>query len=776
MTSIILPGGKDLVPDSVARTSRWAVRPVTSGVLTTLLFVLMSVSSTLSTNGSIVSPRWNKVPMPVALESHQAVAVQLGTAEFLYVIGGKESGTLTNEVYFTQLNPDGLSSGWIPTLSIYHTTSLQEHSAVVVNDCIYVLGGRGNSWNTFSSVYCAKPETTGNISNWTPVAQMRTGLALHTAVAVDNVIFVIGGYSSQRGGFVCEVWAADITGDDCSNLQWRRQAEESLLHSLAALSAAVVRLDNGRKFIYVTGGYDGTAHKLVWRAEVDSNNKLKPWNSLGDISQAPSGFFRHISAFSGRYLYVIGGTTDGSSKLDAIYRARIKDDGNLEAWSTLEAFPDSVFNHAVAVSAPGRIYVLGGNIDSGISDWGYFTPLLGFQKSASPADSITYGDTVNYTLKLSNLGVRDLGSLSITDTIKSNVPTTFEFHDLPSECQICSGADDTITCTVSDLKLGETKDLDFEIAFFQPTSSSSPAPNSFPASLGTPAPHITWTQTCAPARLEVLGVGISDTLTNTLYIPNPETIATDLIRAQVVLQVINAENEDEARRAAVVIFSSGGASYPLLSEPTSFDGSIAVYEQDIQKSDAISVTVIPVREKIKVREDGLTAYFLRSTEEGHSLTGSTMNHFVHYKTSAQHTQVLTLPLPVDNSDVIVQAVLADNDPDPRPICLTVQADGASGGDCFDWPSDSSCLDIVEVQLSGVPMGTTQVTVTAESPYGTGDSFSLVGLSAETKCTPLRAVNKAEVCEVIGSGQWCMETGYINTELHVYLPIVLKNAP
>jgi len=759
--SVIPSRNKDLIPDSIARMPVWQAGPATLGILIVLLFSLSSLSPGLSSDGSISSPQWIKVSMPAKLESHQAITVQVGDKEFLYLIGGKEPGiSLSNKVYFAQLGPGRALGGWTATLPIYHTAGLQEHSAVAVGNRIYVLGGRGNSWQTFDSVYCAEPDAAGRISDWILVDTMPTGLTLHTVVTVDNVVFVMGGYNSQLGRFVNEVWAADITGGSCTSLQWRSHPEEPLRDRLAAHSAAAVRLGNGRKFIYVTGGYDGTAYRLVWRAEVDDSGTLTPWVSLGEISPAPRGFFRHVSAISGRYLYVIGGTVDGDDQLNAIYRARIKDDGSLEPWSTLDVFPVSVFNHAAAVSALGRIYVLGGNADSGILDWGYFTALLDFEKSASPTGAVTYGDTIDYTLKLTNLGVRDLERILITDTVETSVPTGFEFQDLPCECQACSSANDTITCTIPNLDLGKTKDLHFGVAFPRPTLE--------PAPTATSTPHTSWTQERAQARLEARGVGISDSSPNTLRIPSPETIASESIRVQVALKISGTVGGETL---AEVIFCSGDTCYPPLTEPTSIDDFMAVYEQDVQVSDVISVTVVPLVDD--VHERALTAYFLRSTAAWHTLFGQTMNHALCHDV---YTQVLPFPFPVYDGHVIVQAVIADNDNPDRSICLTAQAGGKSGDEiCFSKPSHGNYLDIREFRLSSVPEGTTEVTVVVQSPPEDGESVGLIGLTAETNHT-LRVVNRAEVCEVVGSGQWCVETSYINTDLRIYLPIVLRNAP
>jgi len=469
-------GGRDLVPDDVGGTSGRRAGPAILGALTIVLFALALLKPGPSAGaGSLaLSPRWNEVPMPEPLESHRAVAVQVGGSEFIYVLGGKGTGSaVSNRVYSARLKSGGFPDSWTQTRSIYHTAGLQEPAAVAVGSRIYVLGGRQSSWGTFNSVYCAEPDAAGDISDWMSVSPMPTGLTLHAAVAVEDVVFVIGGYSRQRKGFVDTVWAADVSGDDCPSLQWRPQPEESLPRDLAAHSAAAVRLDNGSTFIYVVGGYDGHAYKQVYRAEVDAAGRLTPWVALGAVGPAPSGFFRHASVISGRYLYVIGGTTTGYDRLNAVYRARIRDDGGLDAWSNLDGFPVPVFNHAATVSASGRIYVLGGDADSGILGKGYYAPLLTFEKSASPTGSVTYGDTIAYALTLTNMGVRDLEGLTITDTVQASGPAAFELRDLPGECQIYADAGDVVTstCTGLSLALGETRRLDFEVTLFQPVSA-----------------------------------------------------------------------------------------------------------------------------------------------------------------------------------------------------------------------------------------------------------------------------------------------------------------
>jgi len=398
----------------------------------------------------------------------------------------------------------------------------------------------------------------------------------------------------------------------------------------------------------------------------------------------------------------------------------------------------------------------------------HFTPLLDFEKLAAPDGPVTYGDTITYTLKLTNLGVRDFENLIVTDTVQTDVPATLEFHDYPQDkCAVRSDITNTITCTVS-LTLGGTTDLGFAVTISHPTSALLSAPTSSQDPLAAPTSHITWTQACSPARLEVLGVGISDTLTSTLPISIPETIVSDSIRAQAAFRIIRPGGEVDE-----VTFCSGGDCYRL-TEPTSTCRDSVVYELDVPVSDGISVTFECDDD---VRPSGLIAYFPRRTREGHSLVGRTMNQFLYRET---YTSVLELPFPRHSGDITVRAIATDNNIPNHVVSLTVQAGERITSTTFSTPSHGNYLDIRELRLSDVPTTANAVTVVAQSPLQNGESFGLVGLIVvETDCRSaptsiVRVLNRAEACEHVGADRWCWYATYFNTELRVYLPIVLKN--
>ncbi len=438
-------------------------------------FAFISVGAEVGAKAHSLSPQWKRVGMPEALYSHKAVFLHRGQSEYLYLIGGKvgrskADAVYTGTVYFTKVDLEGYFAPFSTTRPL--PQKMGDHGAVVVGDRIYVLGGWDESRSTFDQVYCAKPDPSGEILSWTQVGPMPMDLATHAVVVIGNTIFVLGGYSSSRGQMVQNVWAADAQGGDCAPLSWREELR--LPGDRAAASAAAVQLDNGRKFIYVVGGMRRIgggikAYDQVWRAEVGGAGHIMSWKSLGDIGSASGGLYRSVAAIVGRYLYVIGGTVQGSDYLDTVYRARIQDDGSLGPWKALDRFPVAVAGHAVATSVAGRIYVLGGQTDSSVLVEGYFTPIMDLRKSIVMGGEVGYGGTITYALDLTNLGVRDLGSLTITDTVSS--PVSVALQSLPDGCQSSGHAPLTITCTIPGLSLGESRFLTYSILIPSPPTA-----------------------------------------------------------------------------------------------------------------------------------------------------------------------------------------------------------------------------------------------------------------------------------------------------------------
>jgi hypothetical protein len=708
--------------------------------------------------------------MPEAREQLAAASINLGNQDIIYVVGGQDSsGTVVNTVLHTEVLTEGQTDFWKIKRNAF-ATSFKYPALISTQDRLYVLGGKDGRGGSMDLVYQTQPQVGTGDTTWLPATSLPISVYLHAAVPLGDRIYVIGGchHKCSTSPTVADVFSAKILGGGALS-GWE---PESSLARLAkdGLSAHAAVASEHHQCIYVIGGWlgsysSGSPHRKVFRACVEGNGKLGAWQeepeALPLVVPGADGIYYHSATIVDGRVFVIGGTVYHSGSLhptDSVYFGSIDAGGHLGHWTACaHCLPGNVERQGVAVASSGTIYVIGGRDRSAedVYDDVLFTPLLDFQKSAIPDGPVTYGDTINYTLRLTNLGVRDFETLDITDTVQTNVPTTLEFH-LPGECSRCSN--DTITCAVSNLTTGNITDLSFAVTISQPTPAlhSAAAASQIPLVAFTSSTK-TWQRTCSAARLEVVGVGLSDS--NTLPITHPETIVSD-IRVQAAFRSDGGVLDD-------VTFFSGGVPYPPI-EPPSADDSSVVYEQDVPVSDVVGVTFSPVD---GVQADALTAYFLRSTSEELSLAGHTMNRSVYRST---YTDVVKLPLPMRSGNVTVRAVVTSNNRPKGVIRLAAQAGGVSRTTTFTEPNRGHYLDIRELQLSGVPTTTNEVTVIAESPSENGESFSLVGLIAETECTPLRVSNTATVCENVDTSAWCWYDTYINTEIHVYLPIVVKN--
>ncbi len=89
-------------------------------------------------------------------------------------------------------------------------------------------------------------------------------------------------------------------------------------------AAAAARVNNAARYVYAIGGDDGTdgnTFDTVEAAAVDISGRLHDFHTLRYRLATPRAM--HGSAAMGRFVYVIGGTEDGSAALTSIERAHV---------------------------------------------------------------------------------------------------------------------------------------------------------------------------------------------------------------------------------------------------------------------------------------------------------------------------------------------------------------------------------------------------------------------------------------------------------------------
>ncbi|KAK3731218.1 hypothetical protein QZH41_002042 [Actinostola sp. cb2023] len=204
---------------------------------------------------------------------------------FLYSIGGYKK-TNTVERYDPRINM------WTDVAPL--PVKCAAAAAVAVDGLVYVIGGR-ESFRPYNTVQCYNP---GN-NTWTIKASMIQHRKALSAVVLDGYIYAIGGIN-EKGLPLSGVESYDPGLD-----HWRH---ETTMNARRTLACATVL---NRK-IYVVGGYESESMTPLASCEVFDPDKGK-WSILPDLlmRRAAAG----ISSLNGK-IYILGGISENGARAD----------------------------------------------------------------------------------------------------------------------------------------------------------------------------------------------------------------------------------------------------------------------------------------------------------------------------------------------------------------------------------------------------------------------------------------------------------------------------
>jgi hypothetical protein len=271
---------------------------------------------------------------------------------FLYVVGGDAGpnypgGRYRTDVHVAPLNANGTVGAWSATTGF--ATGRRLHTSIAYNGFLYVMGGINTGPNFLEDVQVARINANGTVGAWSSTTALPWARAGHNAVAYNGFLYLIGG--STSGGYPDTLVAA-IRADGSlgawsatTNLPSLRGAHSSVAH-------------NG--FLYVFGGNQfGPAGFArlddVLVAPLAADGSVGAWSATTELPTATS---THTSVVDNGFVYVIGGDDGGGDMSDAVRVAPINADGSLGAWSTSTALPSPRKDVASAVYN-GFVYTLG---------------------------------------------------------------------------------------------------------------------------------------------------------------------------------------------------------------------------------------------------------------------------------------------------------------------------------------------------------------------------------------------------------------------------------
>ncbi|MDD2823554.1 MAG: MerR family transcriptional regulator [Candidatus Daviesbacteria bacterium] len=207
---------------------------------------------------------------------------------------------------------------------------------------LYVLGGK-NGLNYRSTVYKATlNSTTGDTSTelaTTSQDQLDAPLTGHTTLTQtvngSNFIYVLGGYTGSA--YVSSVYKSTINGTgDIVAFATTSQGQLPLLLSNHAQATVTI---GSTTYLYVVGGKSGdsTYMSTVYKSNIDpTSGDIQAFTTTSQ-GQLPVALY-DLSATTAtvgsvNYIYVFGGN-NGSANVSTVYRATIDGSGNIGAFST----------------------------------------------------------------------------------------------------------------------------------------------------------------------------------------------------------------------------------------------------------------------------------------------------------------------------------------------------------------------------------------------------------------------------------------------------------
>ena len=432
---IFVVGGKNSADDPVTSVQRAIINP----------------------DGGLGS--WQNVtPLTIPVYSHAVAASANG--RFLYVIGGWNGSARLREVRRAEVGSSGTLSAWTRLGDFPEPIAV--HSAVVVADRIYVVGGQNDS-SVLPRVRYATILADGNLTAWTSAADLPRQLYRHSVAAHNGYLYVTGG--DDTVGAQSLLYYAKVNADGSLNA-W----QSAPLPAARFYHRSVIH--DGRLVILGGTTNNSTGQTQVWSAPLTSNGSPASWQIEPVLPQPLFRFAAVVTRKNGSdMIYVLGGLRDNVYQA-TIYRSAVPPTPTFTPTATPTHTPTSTPT-PTATPTPG---------------------LSAFLLRNDPWIEMQPGQEIRYTVYYRN-GPLPLTSFEIVNAVPQNVVL------VPGS--ISSGgvsAGGNVRWAIGNLASNASGHVSYLVRVATPTPTHTPSPTPTITSTPTATPTITPTPTATPTE------------------------------------------------------------------------------------------------------------------------------------------------------------------------------------------------------------------------------------------------------------------------------------
>jgi len=178
---------------------------------------------------------------------------------YIYIVGGFDGNSVYyNDVQYAPINANGTIGTWVTDSGTSFTNARRSFGAAVYNGYLYIVGGSDGS--NFSDVQYAAINSDASINTWSYTTSFSVNRSGHTTVAYNGYLYLIGGTHSTS-----DTACNGSASLNCSSTQYAPIAADGTIGTWAT-GTNFTTARGGHKsvayngYLYVIGGYDGTTY------------------------------------------------------------------------------------------------------------------------------------------------------------------------------------------------------------------------------------------------------------------------------------------------------------------------------------------------------------------------------------------------------------------------------------------------------------------------------------------------------------------------------------